>query len=89
MVGRGALHGPVERIVQARDEGRAIFGDEVAEPLGLDEQPQPLDRIEVGRIGRQEQRLEFAPAVLFAFVPARVVADQDIAPPLGGRMLVG
>ncbi len=52
MVFKGTIHGPEQGMVKALDELIAGLGDEVSEPVSLDQQPEFLDGIEIGRVGR-------------------------------------
>lgn len=65
------------------------LGDEVAEPLGLEQLPQTLNRVEIGRVGRQIDRLEAPKVQGRALVPAGVAHDQELARPLQLDLPIG
>lgn len=53
-------------------ELRAGACDPVGKEVGLQSQPQPLNRVEVGAVRRQEQRFEVVPVERFDLVPGGV-----------------
>ena len=59
---RDTHHRPAQGLVEVIPEFLAGFGDEAGKPLSLDQQPQTLDRVQIGRIRRQVDRFEDAPA---------------------------
>ncbi len=52
-------------------------GDEVAEVVGLEAQPEAFDGVEVWTVARQELALEVVPMEPSGFVPGSVVEDED------------
>ena len=51
---------------------------EVGKPLGFNNQPEPFDRIEIGRIRRQEDRLKAAPVERVRLMPRGIITDQEV-----------
>ena len=54
---------------------------DVRKVVRLHEEPDSLYGIEVGRIGGERERLKEMPVEFFAFMPSRVVEDDDIPLP--------
>ena len=63
------------------DEFLIGASDEVPEPVGLESQPEPFNRVEVRRVARQIHRLEVMPVQSRGFVPRSVVQDEELRTP--------
>ncbi len=64
-----------ELVVEFLPALRDVAGHVVA----LEMLPEPLDGVEVGTVGRQENRDDVVPGEAFGLVPARVVENQQDA----------
>lgn len=55
----------------------AALGQKACEVVAFEMLQEPLDRVEVGALGRQIERLEVMPVQPLRFVPTRVVQQED------------
>lgn len=72
----------IEGTAVAVFELRAAACDPVCKEIGLQAQPQPLNRVEVRAVRRQEQGFKVVPSEGFDLVPGGVVEHQHPAQPL-------
>ena len=77
--GVGVVHEGFECGEQALGQFLGSAGDEVAEVVGFEAQPEPFDGIKVGTVGGQELALEMMPLEPRGFVPGGVVENEDTA----------
>ena len=65
------------------NEGSFVPAVDIREVLGLHDEPDSLDGVEVGRIRRKMDGLEEVPVEALPFVPRGVVEDKDVPFPGG------
>ena len=70
------------------DEKTHVLAHDIVEPPVLHKEPEPLNRVEVGGIGREIERFEVVPLKGFLLVPEGIVQNQDISVPCEGEALV-
>ena len=75
------IHEVAESYVGSFYERNLVPAMDVREMVRLHEEPDSLYGIEVGRIGGKIERLKEMPVEFFAFMPGRVVEDDNIPLP--------
>ena len=75
----------IECVAKAFHEVFAGARNPVGEVVGLESEPEPLDGIEVGTVGREEQGLKVMPLETFGLVPGGIVEHQEASHSRLGR----